>query len=99
MRITILIIATIYSFIFSNQLIAQKEVLGIKKVYIFQAEITRFDFHVWIMPHEDWMDEKCGKYALVEIVRYAKKNMINNKQINKVKDSAEKVKNYFDNST
>jgi diadenosine tetraphosphate (Ap4A) HIT family hydrolase len=70
---------------------AMKAVLRINEVSIFQEERTEFNFHIWILPHYDWMD-KIKTDSLKEIWRYAKENMADEKNIKEVKEAAEKVK-------
>ena len=36
---------------------AMDTVLGIKGVYVFQNEDTRYGFHVWLFPRHDWMEQ------------------------------------------
>lgn len=78
-----------------------QEVLKINKVYLFQGEGSRFGFHFWMFPYHRWMKgkEKFGDDVnlIIPLMRYAKKNMMDEKTISKVKKSAEKIKIYLGN--
>jgi len=73
-----------------------EEVLGIKDVYLFQNEDTDHYFHLWIFPRHDWMEKFGRKIQSVRpIINYAKENMITDEFIKEVKESVEKMRNYF----
>jgi len=72
------------------------EILNIKDVYFFQNEDSNHGFHLWIFPRYDWMEEFGRKIQSVRpIMDYAEKNLVNEKMIEKVKISAQKMKNYM----
>ncbi len=74
---------------------AMKKILKINKVYIFQEEETKFNFHIWILPRYKWMD-KLKINSLKGILKYAQENMITTKNVKKVKETALKVKKYME---
>ncbi len=74
-----------------------KDVLGITEVCLFQDEGTHHNlFHLWVFPRYTWM-EKFGEkiQSIRPIIEYAKKEMVNEKNIAKVKEGAMKMKSYF----
>ncbi|MBU1164552.1 hypothetical protein KKA15_03250 [Patescibacteria group bacterium] len=73
-----------------------KEVLKIEKVRLWQNEDSKYNFHVWVFPRHQWMDEH-GKFmkSLPGIVEYAKKNMVNDKVFKEVEEYAAKMKEYM----
>jgi diadenosine tetraphosphate (Ap4A) HIT family hydrolase len=77
---------------------AMREVLGIEDVYFFQNEDTEHGFHFWIFPRYIWM-EKFGKkiQSVRTVTEYAKINMCDEKNMQKVREDAEKVREYLRN--
>lgn len=75
---------------------AMKKALGIKVVYLFQAEDTSHHFHVWLIPRYGWM-EKFGKKieSVRPIVEYAKKNLKTKSNLAKVAEATQKLKQFF----
>jgi diadenosine tetraphosphate (Ap4A) HIT family hydrolase len=72
--------------------------LKISKIFLFYGEDTPHAFHVWFLPYESWMKKECGgDIALLKIIKYAKKNMMNEETIKKVKEYAEKAKLILNN--
>lgn len=51
-----------------------REVLGIENVYLFQNEDTQHNFHLWMFPRYEWMDELGVKIQSVRtIMNYAER--------------------------
>lgn len=73
---------------------AMRIVLKISEISLFQEEKTGFNFHIWILPHYNWMD-KLGTNSLKEILKYAQENMSSDKNIKSVEEAAKKVKEYL----
>lgn len=75
---------------------AMNEVLNIKDVYFFQNEDSTHGFHLWIFPRYNWMDEFGRKIQSVRpIMNYAEENLVNEKMIEEVKSSVQKIKKYM----
>ncbi|MFH1474035.1 MAG: diadenosine tetraphosphate hydrolase [Candidatus Aenigmatarchaeota archaeon] len=73
-----------------------KEVLKIKDVYLFQNEDSEHKFHLWIFPRHGWMERFGRKIESVRpIMNYAKENMKNDKIIEEVKISVNKIREYM----
>jgi diadenosine tetraphosphate (Ap4A) HIT family hydrolase len=91
-----------------------KEVLGIENVYLFQNEDTLHNFHLWMFPRYEWMDELGVKIQSVrKIMNYAEEWVQNfdtdlrnaremldsgNDVISKVRASAAKMREYMGGS-
>ena len=70
-----------------------REALKIEEVYLFQNEDTEHNFHLWIFPRHDWMEQFGRKIESVKpIMEYAKENMINEPYIKEVKESVSKMR-------
>ena len=77
---------------------AMTSVLGIKTVYFFQQEDTKYGFHIWMLPYYPWM-KRFGKGPNIfeKVWDYAHKNFDIPKKIRETKDAARKVKGYLQN--
>lgn len=86
---------------FSNFLIecrkAMKEKLGIEAVTIVQEETSSSShFHVWLFPWLPWMSEYKRKVNnVMNIMDTAKKERSNEIELTKIKESNQKLKEYF----
>jgi diadenosine tetraphosphate (Ap4A) HIT family hydrolase len=75
---------------------AMRTVLGIKDVYFFQNEDTSHGYHLWLFPRHGWMESFGRKIESVRsIMNYAERNMATPQQIEKVHQSAERMKAYL----
>ncbi len=76
---------------------AMRKVLGIKTVYLFQAEDTSHHFHVWLIPRYGWMEKKFGKSieSVRPIVVYSKNNLKTKPNLAKVDEATQKLKQFF----
>lgn len=75
---------------------AMNEVLNIKDVYFFQNEDSTHGFHLWIFPRYNWMEQFGRKIQSVRpIMNYAEENLVNEKMIEEVKSSVQKIKKYM----
>jgi hypothetical protein len=73
-----------------------RTVLGIKDVYFFQNEDTSHGYHLWLFPRHGWMESFGRKIESVRsIMNYAERNMATPQQIEKVHQSAERMKAYL----
>ncbi len=74
-----------------------KEALGINDVYLFQNEQTsHHDFHLWIFPRYQWMEQFGRKIESVRpIINYAKENMQNESIFAEVRDCVQKMREYM----
>ncbi len=73
-----------------------KEKLDIHDVYLFQNEDTEHGFHLWIFPRHAWMEKFGRKIQSVRpIMNEAKEKRMTEKEIEKIKESVEKMRNYF----
>lgn len=72
------------------------EVLNIKDVYFFQNEDTDHNFHLWIFPRHNWMEEFGRKIQSVRIItEHAKSNMVNDQVFQEVKQAVSLMKNFM----
>lgn len=75
-----------------------RETLGIKDIFVYENEDTEPNFHVWLFPRYQWM-EQFGKS--IESIRpsmnYAKQKMADAATINQVKEYAKKMREYLKN--
>ncbi len=79
--------------------IAMTKVLRIEDVYIFQNEDTEHGFHVWIFPRYEWMEQFGRKIQSVKpIMTYAKEHMTTDMNIQEVKNTTKKIKEYIEKS-
>lgn len=77
--------------------IAQREVLGIQDVYIFQNEDTDHGFHMWMFPRHAWMEEFGRKVGSVKaIIDHAAANRISDADLQEVRDAVAKVRVYLE---
>jgi len=75
---------------------ALRKALSIKVVYFHQEEDTSHHFHLWIFPRHDWMNKFGKKIQSVRpIIEYAKQKMKTEENLNEVKVSLEKMRNYL----
>jgi len=78
---------------------AMSKSLDVKYVYIVQKEdsiIDRSHFHIWLFPRYAWMEKYGRKIASVtSIIEYSRKHMKTEKNLAKVKETAEKIKSWF----
>lgn len=78
---------------------AQREALGIENIYLIQEEDTEDHFHLWFLPRYEWMknEEKFGRKvgSSRAVLQYAIENMKTTENIAKVKESAEKLREYL----
>jgi len=73
-----------------------REALGIKDVYLFQNEDTKYDFHLWVFPRYQWMEQFGRKIESVRpIINYAKENMQNESIFAEVRDCVQKMCEYM----
>ena len=73
-----------------------EEILNIKDVYFFQNEDTESNFHLWIFPRHEWMENFGRKIQSVRpIMEYAQENMANEEIFQEVKASVSKMKEYM----
>ncbi len=73
-----------------------EKVLEIKDVYIFQNEDTQHGFHVWIFPRYEWIEQFGKKIESVRpIMNHAVEKMSTDSNIQEVKNTAEKVREYL----
>ena len=77
----------------------QRDILRISEVYLFQGEGSRFGFHLWMFPRYDWMKDQENKgdnpNLMIPVMRYAKKNMMTDDIIKKVKSDVRKMRKYL----
>src|SRR3989344_2943795 len=72
------------------------EVLGITDVYMFQREDTEWDFHLWLLPRYNWMDQFGRKVESVRpIINHAIANMTDKETLQQVSQAAEKMRVYL----
>ena len=75
---------------------AMKEVLGVKHVYLVQVEDPSSHFHIWIFPRSSWMEKfGSGIGSVRPIMEHARKNMKTRKDLDQVKESSEKLRDYL----
>ncbi|MBN2112111.1 diadenosine tetraphosphate hydrolase, partial [Candidatus Woesearchaeota archaeon] len=73
-----------------------REVLGIKDVYLFQRENTKYNFHLWLFPRYEWMKKFGEKIDSVQkIIIHAKENMVTDEVKQQVMESAAKMRKYM----
>ena len=73
------------------------EILNINDVYFFQNEDTRHNFHLWVFPRHDWMEEFGRKIESVKpIMNYAKEKMLDEGSFEMVRLYVEKMKIFFE---
>ncbi len=73
-----------------------KEIIKIHDVYFFQNEDTKHNFHLWVFPRYDWMEQFGRKIESVRpIMNYAKQHMLDEKTFGLVRGYVKKMKNYF----
>lgn len=72
----------------------QRDVLGIKTVYLHQEEDTSHHFHLWMFPRYEWMESKFGLKAesMRPIMEYARKALKNSEDLSQLDDSVKKLK-------
>ena len=77
--------------------LAMRKALDIKTVSLIQEEGTSDHFHLWLFPWYGWMIEKFPENlsSLRPIMEYARTNLKTKDNLNKVLDSVEKLRNYF----
>jgi diadenosine tetraphosphate (Ap4A) HIT family hydrolase len=72
---------------------AQREVLGIEKVYYFYNEDTTHHFHLWMVPRYEWMREFGNSVeSLRPVLLYARNNMNEEENISDVLDGINKLR-------
>ncbi len=76
---------------------AMKEKLGIDTITIVQEETSSSShFHVWMFPWLPWMSEYKKKVSnVMKIMDIAKEERSNESELNKIKESTKKLKEYF----
>ncbi len=75
-----------------------KDILGIKDAYLFQNEDTDYDFHLWMFPRHQWMEQFGRKIESVrQIINYAKENMRNEHVSSQIKECVAKMRDYMAN--
>lgn len=78
---------------------AQREVLGIEKVYLIQEEDTADHFHMWLLPRYEWMkdEEKFGRRvsSARPVLKYAQEHLKTSENIAEVEKSAEKLREFL----
>jgi len=75
-----------------------RDVLGIDTVYIWQNEDTSEWYHLWMFPRHKWMKKFGIKIESVRpIMKYAEKNMVNDKVFEEVEEYAAKMRKYMQN--
>ena len=73
-----------------------KDILKIKEVYLFQNEDSNHDFHLWIFPRHVWMEKLGRKIQSVRpVINYAKENMLDDDNLNEVRDYVKKMEIYM----
>ena len=72
-----------------------KKVLGIETVYLIQEEDS-CHFHIWLFPIYDWMEK--GISNARKNMYYAKENMNSKKEMIKVNEYIQNLKDYFNES-
>jgi diadenosine tetraphosphate (Ap4A) HIT family hydrolase len=77
-----------------------REILGIKKVYLFQNEDSKYNFHIGIFPYHCWM-EKFGKVSgsIRNIMKYAEENLVTEENILEIKKAVKLMKEYLKDET
>jgi diadenosine tetraphosphate (Ap4A) HIT family hydrolase len=77
-----------------------KDVLGIEEVCFFQDERTHHKlFHLWIFPKHNWMNKFGEKIQSIRpAIEYAKKEMIDEKNLSEIKLAVQKMRKYFKSS-
>ncbi|MFH0969195.1 MAG: diadenosine tetraphosphate hydrolase [Patescibacteria group bacterium] len=78
---------------------AMRKVLGIKIVYLFQAEDTSHHFYLWIVPRYGWMEKKFGRKieSVRPIIKYSKENLRTKPNLARVDEATQKLKQFFSN--
>lgn len=73
-----------------------RKILGIKKVYLFQNEDSKYNFHIGLFPYHTWM-EKFGRgiHSVKAIMDYAEKNLATEENSREIKISVKKMKKYL----
>ena len=75
---------------------AMSEVLNIKDVYLFQNEDTDHDFHIWMFPRHEWMEDFGREIESVRpIMEHAKKELVSKDKKKEVREAARKVREYM----
>ena len=78
--------------------ISLKEIFDLEHVYFFENEDSSGGFHFWIFPRWDWMESFGRKIESVRpIMNYAKKEFVDEQNLEKVREHALKFKDYLDN--
>jgi diadenosine tetraphosphate (Ap4A) HIT family hydrolase len=73
-----------------------RDVLGIEMISVFQNEEASH-FHTWIFPRYEWMERFGMKIQSIRpIMEHAKENMINESSLSAVRESAQKMREYFE---
>jgi hypothetical protein len=73
-----------------------REILKIEEIYLFENEDTKHNFHLWIFPRHNWMENFGRKIESVRpIMNYAKDNMINEKTFEEIKNTCLKMREYM----
>lgn len=73
--------------------ICMKRVLKIQKIFIFQNENSEHHFHIWLFPRYKWMNKFGNKMSSIpKIIKHAKQNMKNSREISQIKKSVEKLR-------
>jgi len=68
-------------------------VLAVRDVYFFQNEDTEHNFHLWVFPRLEWMEQFGRKIQSVRpIMEYAKEHMLGEKDFSLVSEYAEKMR-------
>lgn len=82
-----------YIQLISNIREAQRNLLGIEKVYYFYNEDTKHHFHLWMVPRYEWMYE-FGKSveSLRPVLLYARNNLNNEENMKEVIAAITKLK-------
>ena len=74
-----------------------RKALKVSVVYFFQREDTPFHFHLWLFPRYPWMEKKFGLRvkSLKPIIEYARKYLKTKKNLKKVDQATQKLKQFF----
>lgn len=79
---------------------AMRRVLGIKVIYLYQAEDTSHHFHFWLIPRYGWMEKNFGRSieSVRPAINYSKEKLLTKANLAKIANATESLKQFFQNS-
>ncbi|MFA4960925.1 MAG: diadenosine tetraphosphate hydrolase [Candidatus Pacearchaeota archaeon] len=77
--------------------VGMKELLGIKRIFLFQNEDSKHYFHFWLFPQYSWMKKFGeGSRSIIPIKKYAEKHLATEKNMLKIKTLVQEMKKYLE---